>query len=243
MPDRPLVLGHRGASAAAPENTVAAFAKARELGADGVELDVRRSADGVLTVHHDPDVPGAGPIARMSFSDLRAARPDVATLDEALAACAGLLVNAEVKCLPWEPDADRDGSVMRATLDAIVAFAATGPGGSFVISSFDIAAVDLALDYAPDLATGWLTHGQAVADAAPIAAGHGHRWLNPDVTSALAAGADGIAAAHAAGLQVSVWTVDKPDDARALAAMGVESIISNVPDVVIGALAPRGDRL
>jgi glycerophosphoryl diester phosphodiesterase len=146
-------------------------------------------------------------------------------------------VNAEVKCLPWEPDADRDGSVMRATLDAIVAFAATAPGGSFVISSFDIAAVDRARAYAPDLATGWLTHGQAVNDAVRIASEHGHAWLNPDVTSALAGGAESIEAAHAAGLQVSVWTVDQPDDARALAVAGVDMIITNVPDVVIAALA------
>jgi glycerophosphoryl diester phosphodiesterase len=237
MPDRPLVLGHRGASAATPENTVAAFSKARALGADGVELDVRRSADGVLTVHHDPDIPGVGTIAQTSFSDLRAARPDLATFAEALDACAGLLVNAEVKCLPWEPDADRDGSVMRATLDAIVAFAATANGGSFVISSFYIGAVDLAREYAPQLATGWLTHGQDVQEGVRVASEHGHGWLNPDVTSALAAGAAGIAAAHAAGLKVSVWTVDKPDDARALADAGVDIIITNVPDVVLAALA------
>src|SRR6476646_5761786 len=180
---RPLVLGHRGASAVAPENTVAAFERARELGADGVELDVRRSADGVLTVHHDPDVAGVGHIAQTTIADLRAAQPDIATLDEALAACRGLLVNAEVKCLPWEPDADRDGSVMRAALDAIDAFAAGAPDTSFVISSFSIDAVDLAREYAPQFPTGWLTSGFAVADGARRAAEHGHGWLNPDVTS------------------------------------------------------------
>lgn len=237
MTNRPLVLGHRGASAAAPENTVAAFAKARELGADGVELDVRRSADGVLTVHHDPDVAGVGAIAQATLAGIRDVRSDIATFDDALAACRGLLVNAEVKCLPWEPDADRDGSVMRATLDAILAFEAAGAGGSFVVSSFDLGAVDLARAYAPSLATGWLTHGQEIDAAAQIAAEHGHGWLNPDVTSALAGGAESIDAVHALGLLVSVWTVDAPDDARALAAAGVDSIITNVPDVVIAALA------
>ena len=237
MTNRPLVLGHRGASAAAPENTVAAFAKARELGADGVELDVRRSADGVLTVHHDPDVAGVGAIAQATLAGIRDVRSDIATFDDALAACRGLLVNAEVKCLPWEPDADRDGSVMRATLDAILAFEAAGAGGSFVVSSFDLGAVDLARAYAPSLATGWLTHGQEIDAAAQIAAEHGHGWLNPDVTSALAGGAESIDAVHALGLLVSVWTVDAPDDVRALAAAGVDSIITNVPDVVIAALA------
>ena len=68
-----------------------------------------------------------------------------------------------------------------------------------VSSSFDLPAVDLARDYAPGIATGWLTHGQVVAEAARIASEHGHAWLNPDVTSALAAGADGIGDAHDAG--------------------------------------------
>src|SRR3954469_3561814 len=77
MSRRPLVLGHRGASAAAPENTVAAFVRARELGADGVELDVRRAADDVLVVHHDPHVEGFGVIVGAPFAELRAARPSV----------------------------------------------------------------------------------------------------------------------------------------------------------------------
>ena len=61
--------------AVAPENTLAAFSKARELGADGVELDVRRSADGVLVVHHDPAIDGFGPLAQLTFAELRAAQP------------------------------------------------------------------------------------------------------------------------------------------------------------------------
>src|SRR5262249_37627094 len=121
MAGRPLVLGHRGASAVAPENTLAAFARARELGADGVELDVRRTADDVLLVHHDPEVDGFGVIVGSSFAELRAAHPALPTLAEALDACRGLLVNAEIKCLPWEPDPDTDGHVARATVDAIVA--------------------------------------------------------------------------------------------------------------------------
>src|SRR4051794_38421051 len=174
MTRKPLVLGHRGASAAAPENTVAAFARARELGADGVELDVRRSADGVLVVHHDPDLRDAGPIKAMTLAELRATQPDLATLEEAFDACAGLVVNAEVKCLPWEVDADTDGSVMRATLDMITARATSAAGGSFVVSSFYLGAVDLAREYAPEIATGWLTHGQEVSEGAPRAAAHGH---------------------------------------------------------------------
>jgi len=231
MARRPLVFGHRGASAVAPENTLAAFARARDLGADGVELDVRRTADDVLVVHHDAGVDGFGVIVDAPFARLRAARATIPTLAEALDACRGLLVNAEIKCLPWEPDADTDGRVARATVDAIVA-----AGTNAVISSFDLGAVDRVRSFGAGIETGWLTHGQEVAGAARTAAEHGHEWLNPDFRIALAAGAAGVAAAHAAGVRVSVWTVDDPDDARALAAAGVDTIITNAPDVIAEAI-------
>jgi glycerophosphoryl diester phosphodiesterase len=232
MARRPLVLGHRGASAAAPENTLAAFALARALGADGVELDVRRTADDVLVVHHDPEVGGFGVIAQASFAALRAHHPSVPTLAEALDACRGLLVNAEIKCLPWEPDPDTDGRVARATVDAILATETNA-----VISSFDLDAVDRVRVFGAGIETGWLTHGQDVADAARRAADHGHEWVNPDFRAALTAGPAGIERAHDAGVRVSVWTVDGPDDARALATAGVDIIITNAPDVVAGAIA------
>ena len=236
MRGRPLVFGHRGASAAAPENTVEAFSKARALGADGVELDVRRSADGVLMVHHDAEIAGLGALVERSFAEVRAARPSVPTFDEAIDACRGMVLNAEVKCLPWEIDADRDGSVMRATVAALARHDA-----DVIVSSFYIGAIDLARDLvqqtaASRMTTGWLTHGQEVGAAARTAADHGHRWLNPDAQAAIAAGRGGIEGAHAVGLLVSVWTVDDPDDARALAESGVDVIISNVPAVVIGAI-------
>ena len=230
MPRRPLVLGHRGASAIAPENTVAAFSKARELGADGVELDVRRTADRVLMVHHDPEIAGLGALVELTFAAVRAARPAVPTFEEALDACAGLVLNAEIKCLPWEIDADRDGSVVRATVDALARH-----DGLAIVSSFALAAVDLAREHAPQLTTGWLTHGREVGDGARIAADHGHQWLNPDSAAAIAAGPEGIGAARAAVVFVCAWTVDRPDDARSLSAFGVDTIISNVPDVVIAA--------
>jgi len=90
---------------------------------------------------------------------------------------------------------------------------------------------------APDLATAWLTHGQGAAAAAEIAAAHGHPWLNPDVGAALEAGADGIGRAHHAGVLVGVWTVDDPDAARTLARAGADILITNVPDVVLAAVA------
>src|SRR5689334_18596174 len=81
-PERPglpcamtLVLAHRGANRVEPENTVAAFTRALELGADGVELDVHRTADGGIVVHHDASASGVGLLAAMPFAAIRRAAP------------------------------------------------------------------------------------------------------------------------------------------------------------------------
>jgi glycerophosphoryl diester phosphodiesterase len=235
MTTRPLVLGHRGASRRRRENTLAAFAAARELGADGVELDVRRTADGVLVVHHDAEHAELGLLAAQPFAALRAAAPEVPTLAEALETCAGLLVNVEIKCLPWEEDADTgDRAVVRAVVEALTARA-----DDVIVSSFDLGAVDACRSFAPALTTALLTSGQSVAAAARVAGEHGHTWCNPDRTAALAASAHDLAAVHARGVHVSVWTVDDPSEAQQLAAAGVDAIITNEPDVVLAALTAR----
>src|SRR5215203_4377279 len=91
-----LVLAHRGANRVAPENTVAAMQEAVDRGADGVELDVHRSADGVLVVHHDAETP-AGRLADLTTAALRDVVPDAPMLSEVLDVCRGRLVNVEVK--------------------------------------------------------------------------------------------------------------------------------------------------
>ena len=99
----PMVIAHRGASAAHPENTVAAFVGARDAGADGVELDARRTADGHVIVHHDAQLPDGRVIVELAAAEL----PDhVPSLAEALDACAGMVVNIEIKNWPDDPDFD-----------------------------------------------------------------------------------------------------------------------------------------
>jgi len=233
----PLVLAHRGASAAAPENTLAAFALARDLGADGVELDVRRTADDVLVVHHDAAVEGFGLIVERPFAELRAALPAVPTLAEALAECRGLLVNVEVKCCAWDPDPDPPGRpVLRGTVAAIRAAAA-----DVVVSSFDLDAVDACRALAPELVTAWLTSGQTPAAAAAIAAPRGHRWIHPDWGSVLAAPPEDVAAAHAAGCLVDVWTVNDAEAMRELVRRGVDGIITDLPDVALATVRSIAD--
>jgi Glycerophosphoryl diester phosphodiesterase len=113
MADRPLVLAHRGACKRAPENTIEAFRLAAELGADGVELDARRTADGVIVVSHDPVIEGFGLLVEHPFATLRAEVPSVPTLEEVLALLTGtldLLVNIEIKCFPTSPTPIRNAS-------------------------------------------------------------------------------------------------------------------------------------
>src|SRR5690606_32215522 len=65
-----LIIAHRGASRAAPENTVAAFRRAVEMGADAIELDVRRTGDDRLVVHHDPSIADGRAIRELSAGEL-----------------------------------------------------------------------------------------------------------------------------------------------------------------------------
>jgi glycerophosphoryl diester phosphodiesterase len=209
-----IVLAHRGASARERENTLAAFA--RTLGADGVELDVRRSADGRLVVHHDP-LP-AGPV------------PDhVPTLVEALDTCAGLLVNVEIKNAEGEPDFDPD---RRLALDVVALLA--GRRDRVLVSSFDLATIDAVRAADPSIPTAWLVVG-IDDDTLGVLLDHGHRVLHPwhgSVTVAV------LADAHRRGIAVNVWTCDDPARIAELARWGIDGVCTNVPDV---ALRVRGE--
>jgi len=99
------VIGHRGASATHPENTLEAFRAAAEQGAHGVELDVRRTADDVLVVFNDAHLGDGRLIRELGAAELPATIP---TLAQALDACADLWMNVEVKNMPDDPDYDAE---------------------------------------------------------------------------------------------------------------------------------------
>ena len=112
---RPLVIAHRGASADAPDNSLAAFEVAIVAGADAVELDVRRTADGLLVAHHSARRRGV-PLDRLTYAELvRRSRYRPPRLDEVLTICAGrVAVDIEIKESGYEPQvlqlvADRFG--------------------------------------------------------------------------------------------------------------------------------------
>jgi glycerophosphoryl diester phosphodiesterase len=227
------VWAHRGARRRAPENTLEAFRLALALGADGVELDARRSADGVVVVHHDIAAPGFGVLADRPFAELRAARPDIPTLDEALDACTGALVNVEVKNLPGERDYDPGDRVA-----ALVAERLLGRGGDdVVVSSFNLATLDRYRQLDPGRPTGLLTlRGFDPRDALALAADRGHAALHPDVRGLRRLAPALVERAHALGLAVHVWTVNDAARIRRLAAAGVDALITDVPDLAARAL-------
>jgi glycerophosphoryl diester phosphodiesterase len=226
----PRVLAHRGASAVAPENTLEAFVAASALGADGVELDVHRTADGGLVVHHDAGTRGLGVLAERSEAEIRAARPEIPTLEEVLDACAGMLVNVEVKNLPGDADYD-PGEVVAAGVVGLLA--ERGWQDDVLVSSFNLESADRVRELDGSIPTGFLTLvGMDPVDAVDIAHAHGHGAVHPDVRALVgeAAGAT-VGRAHELGMTVNVWTVNGEDELRRLAAAGVDAVITDVPDV------------
>lgn len=236
--DRPLVLAHRGARRRAPENTLEAFRRARELGADGVELDVRRTRDGVLVLHHDPG-PVDGPVlGRVDHPEVRERFPSIPTLAEALDVCLGLLVNVEIKNLPWEPDFDASERIA----DDVVALLESRGGDRVLVSSFHLATVDHLHGRAPDVPTAFLfLAGMDLREVADLAADRGHVAVHPDLRALGGPEvAEFVTHAHARGLQVNVWTVNEPADMVRMADLGVDALVTDVPDVALVALGQPG---
>jgi len=238
---RPLVLGHRGASADAPENTLAAFRLALAQGADGVELDVWRCATGEVVVAHDEDARRVGgadlripdaPLAALRALDVGAWRGDrfrgerIPLLAEVLEALPGAIVNVELKSRGRDP---------RLAEAAARAIAAAGAERRVVVSSFDwrlLVAFRLA---APRVPVGLLFDGTR---AWRVRLALGTRLLRP---SAVHPERTLVTEARARRwgerrLAVNVWTVDDPGEARRLAALGASAVITNVPGVIARAV-------
>lgn len=225
------VWAHRGASAAQRENTIAAFGAAVAMGADGVELDVRRTGDGALAVHHDALLPDGRPLVEVRAGDLPSHVP---LLDAALEACGDLVVNVEVKNLPGEVDHDPGESVAEAVARLVVDRRLQE---RILVSSFNLASIDRCRAVDASVPTAFLVLVPPDDDVAgrtvDRARRHGHRALHPHhvgVTPHL------LELCAAAGLACNVWTVDEPERMRELAALGVDAIVTNVPDVAVATL-------
>ncbi|MBX3285037.1 MAG: glycerophosphodiester phosphodiesterase [Acidimicrobiales bacterium] len=218
------VIAHRGASAAAPENTIEAFHLARELGADWVELDVRRTADGAMVINHDDRLADGRAIVDLDRHEL----PEhVCELADALDACAGMSVNIEIKNFPGDADFDETESVAEAVVAEV---RRRGSHAEVLVSCFHLPTLTHVRTLDPAIPTAFLhLGGESDWDGfAGLVAAGGHVALHPWdwlVDEAL------VGAAQRAGLEVNVWTVDDPERMAALIDLGVHGLCTNVPDV------------
>lgn len=225
----PIVIAHRGASADHPENTIEAFHGAAAVGSDWVELDVRRSADGALVVHHDAHLPDGRAIVELRAEDLPVSVP---TLEAALDASAGMGVNIEIKNNHPDPDLDPDEHVAEATIELL-----HGRDGrdEVLISSFNPGTLVRVRERAPHLATALLVI-EPHPDTIDVLLEVGHTALHPyDIFVDIHL----VDRCHEKGISVNVWTVDDPTRMQELLAHGVDGICTNVPHLA-RKLIPRG---
>ena len=233
----PLVIAHRGASRDAPENTVAAFEAAIALGADAVELDVRRTADGVLVVHHNASRRGV-PLSMLTYSRLvRLSRHEPPRFDTVLDLCAGRIgLDIEVK----EPGFEAE---------VIDAASTRFPREQLLYTSFEetvIAAIrrlDANARCGLLLGPGRLRSRTQRYEGLPfdLAERCGadllavHQWLAPlRRRRGRAPGTGLLAEAQARGFPMMVWTVDGPQRLRAYLADGrVAGIITDLPGLAV----------
>ena len=224
-PARQIVrIGHRGAAGHAPENTLAAIRKGISLGADFVELDVRRTRDRRLVVMHDASVDrttdGTGPVSEMDWDELRALDagngervPDVAAALAEASGHAGVML--EVKETGIGPDLCR-------------AVRASGFAGPVIYASFLHAEI-LEIRRIDSLA-----RTMALMECVPVSAASFARDAEATAVGLAVecATAGFVAALHEAGLEVFVYTVNEPRLIRSAIDLGVDGVISDYPERV-----------
>ncbi|MBI4497497.1 MAG: glycerophosphodiester phosphodiesterase [Chloroflexi bacterium] len=257
---RTLVIGHRGAPRRAPENTLASFAAALDLGVDGVEFDVHLSRDGIPVVIHDPTLErttnGHGLVSDLTLAELRSldagAGERIPTLREVVDLVRGNVeLQVEIK-----------GTTPGMVAATVAVLRESGMLDATLVTSFHHALVREVREVEAFLRA---ARARARAKARTVREAEAHlrtgilisrgqlpehaaARLQEAVNLALAARADYIdphfttlspeliAYAHARGLLVATWTVDDPEEAQRLAAAGVDRLTTNVPDLVLAVL-------
>lgn len=226
IPPRPYSIAHRGASAYAPANTLAAFRKAAALGADMWEVDIRITADGVPVVHHDATLADGAALRDLTRTELRIRMPGVPDLNEvvALAAECGAGIYADIK------DAEAALPTLHLLRDAAIA--------PVIIGAFDAAIVT-------DLKAAGSTY--PVAGLVPVGADPHAFAAGADVIhlcwERLPAPQDTLtpalfARAFSDGKQVVLWHEEDPVRMAALRTKPVTGICSDMPELVNPHRAP-----
>ena len=246
---RPLVFAHRGGSALAPENTLPAFANALALGADGVELDVQLTKDGVVIVHHDSHLDrttdATGPVQDRTAAELghvdagarfagdgsyrfRGRGIAVPTFADVLAQCSGTRLIVELK--------GASPVLARATLAEVRRAAALD---RVCIGGFDGAGLRLVRASEPTMATSasreevrWALYRSWIG-LRPCRPAYQAFQVPEHYGRTTVVSPRFVNAVHRAGIVVQVWTVDQPDDMIRLLDWGVDGLITDRPDVAV----------
>jgi len=225
---RPSAIAHRGASGIAYENSPSALRLAKQLGADGVELDVHATADGDLVVHHDYAIPEAGLISGLSSTDIAHHRlpngEEIPTLALALDLLDGLDVWVELKSLPASFD-----ERLLETLDR-------GPTPKrYAVHGFDHRIIARLGKQRPILSRGVLLASYLLDPVAVVrSAGADVLWQEAHLIDQ-----DLVQLMHEAGCRLIAWTANTEAEISGLAKMGVDGICGNFPDL-IHAVVTRG---
>jgi glycerophosphoryl diester phosphodiesterase len=206
------------------ENTLDAFREARSLGVAGVELDVRRTADGALVVHHDPVVESMV----IAQSDARELPGFVPHLDESLAELRGLWVNVEIKNSrdPSEPTYDDSGTLVRE----VVACVGASQGSSILISCFDRATCRQVRVAGEDIEVAWILSKGALDEFFEIAREERFDALNPHYSMVTP---ENQRRAAEMGLALNAWTVNSAHDLAAMGEAGIASVITDEPALAL----------
>lgn len=243
----PPVIGHRGAAASAPENTLAALRRAAALGVRWVEFDVRLSADDVPILLHDARLErttdGAGRAAALPLAAIRRrdagswfapafAGERVPTLEEALALLGELGLGANIELKAGHLRARRTGRLAAAVIACAWPSSLPPP----LVSSFLPQALIGAREQAPELHRGFLLRAipknwRELAERLGCATLHAdQRFLRPAVVSEI----------RRSGYPLLAYTVNDAARARCLFNWGVTSVFSDVPDAVLAAGSGEG---
>ena len=225
---RPLVYAHRGDRSRAADNTIEAFDLAVEAGADGIELDVRRTIDGVLIVSHDPSIGDLEPFHTIAFERLRESRPDVPTLEEALRHIPRhVFLNVEVKHDLLEPDPDEERTVAAETVALIETI---DDPDRILLSSFDASSVETFGAASPGMLRGQLVAGGIdFSTAVTLAQDVGADAVHPPWDMIAKDTPSLVRSSHGAGIAVVVWNANTVDQVEAAVSAEVDVIITDDP--------------
>ena len=218
-----LRIGHRGAKAYAPENTLTSFKKAIEIGVDAIELDVRKTKDNKLVVIHDADIKrttnGKGLVAELTLKEIKGFSAEggetIPTLEEALD-----FLDKKVKVIIELKELGVEEQVLSAVHERRLE-------KNVIITSFLEDALRKVRELDKEVETGliYAKHSNPVKAALELKANYLvalYRFIHTA----------NVQKAHENGLKVIVWTINTPEEVEAFAKKGVDGIASDKPDIL-----------